>query len=491
MTEGEHRSRRWQRVRGAVTRRFRIDTYTLAIFRICLGTLLLADLLFRARNLVVFYTDRGVLPIEVLAELYSGYRFLSVHALSGAIWFQILLFLLAAIAATAVLVGYRTRLATALSLVMLVSLQARNPMVLNAGDPLFRRLLFWSVFLPLGASWSVDARLTEQRWTTVNTVASAGLLLQVVIVYLATLGFKLQGRSWLAGNAVRRVFALDSFTIRFGEMMAEVPALLVTIDWIWLALLAASPLLVLSAGRQRTMLASLFVLMHLGMALTMHLGLFPAISIVALVPFFGSVIEDRTLPAALNRTLDTIAEWLPAGPRVGSFSTWQSHARAVVSVVLIGLLVLFVALNAIALGVVAAPPGTPSAATDRSWDMFAPAPPGSELEIVATGTLESGAEVNISHPASFQGTAFAAARDSYSTARVHKYATTLRDAPPLARAELAGYLCSQWNRSHSENMVTVRIGALVEETRLHGPDRTSRTSYGRYACQEVTSSFGH
>ena len=165
MTEGEHRSRRWQRVRGAVTRRFRIDTWTLAFFRICLGTLLLADLLFRARNLVVFYTDRGVLSIEALAELYPGYQFLSVHALSGAIWFQILLFLLAAIAAIAVLVGYRTRLATALSLVMLVSLQARNPMVLNAGDPLLRRLLFWSVFLPLGASWSVDARLTEQRWT--------------------------------------------------------------------------------------------------------------------------------------------------------------------------------------------------------------------------------------------------------------------------------------------------------------------------------------
>jgi hypothetical protein len=124
--------------------------------RIALGAVLLVDLALRARNLTAFYTDAGVLPRSLLAESYPLARF-SLYAVSGEAWVVGLLFLIAAVAATALAIGYRTRTATAVSLVLLASLQARNPFVLNAGDTLFWQLLGAGLLCPLGARWSVDA----------------------------------------------------------------------------------------------------------------------------------------------------------------------------------------------------------------------------------------------------------------------------------------------------------------------------------------------
>ncbi|MDY7080948.1 MAG: HTTM domain-containing protein, partial [Halobacteria archaeon] len=83
------------------------------------------------------------------------YAFL--HALSGDAWFQVLLFVVASVFALMLVVGYRTKVATVVSLVLLVSLHLRNPVILNGGDSLLRRLLFIGIFLPLGEQWSVDA----------------------------------------------------------------------------------------------------------------------------------------------------------------------------------------------------------------------------------------------------------------------------------------------------------------------------------------------
>lgn len=98
--------------RDAVARRFGIDSRALAAFRISLGALLLADLLLRARDLTAFYTDAGVLPRALLREQFPTFARVSLHAVSGSLWLQALLFLVAGGAALALLLGYRTTLAT-------------------------------------------------------------------------------------------------------------------------------------------------------------------------------------------------------------------------------------------------------------------------------------------------------------------------------------------------------------------------------------------
>ena len=144
------------RVRRLLARHLGVDTRALAALRVGLGLLLLADLLGRSRDLRAFYTDAGVLPRSTRAAVVSDW-FLSVHALSGDLWWQVLLFLVAGVAAIALTVGYRTRVATAVSWVLLVSLHNRMPVVLNGGDVLLRMVLLWAIFLPLGERWAVDA----------------------------------------------------------------------------------------------------------------------------------------------------------------------------------------------------------------------------------------------------------------------------------------------------------------------------------------------
>ena len=60
-------------------------------------------------------------------------------------------------AGLALMVGWHTRLATAVCWVLTVSLHNRNPLVLHSGDVIIRRCSSGH-FLPLGARWSIDAR---------------------------------------------------------------------------------------------------------------------------------------------------------------------------------------------------------------------------------------------------------------------------------------------------------------------------------------------
>ncbi|MFT5471570.1 MAG: hypothetical protein ACI8UO_006705, partial [Verrucomicrobiales bacterium] len=75
---------------------FGIDLRSLALFRISLGAILIADLIVRATDLTMFYTDAGVMPIEQLR--HPAWR-ICLHALSGDSGFQAALFVIAGFAA--------------------------------------------------------------------------------------------------------------------------------------------------------------------------------------------------------------------------------------------------------------------------------------------------------------------------------------------------------------------------------------------------------
>ena len=310
------------RTRSALARRFGVDPRALAALRISLGLLLLADLALRSRDLVAFYTDSGVLPRSLLREEFGGIAALSIHAHVGSPRAVGLLFLVSAAFAVALLVGYRTRLATVVSFVLVVSLHARNPVLLNGGDSMLRRLLLWGAFLPLGRRWSVDALRRaragaqgDRNRTTgasrrIATVASAALLAQVVLVYATNAVYKLRGELWLNGDAILYVFGLDQLTVRLGGVLANYPALLRAFDRVWLGLVVSSVGLLLLTGWARAAFAALFVGMHLGMALTMRLGVFPLLSIAGLIPFLPPVFWNAASARVREPRLGTrLGDW--------------------------------------------------------------------------------------------------------------------------------------------------------------------------------------
>lgn len=460
------------RLRRAVAARVRVDTRALAAFRIGAGTLILVDLFLRARSIRAFYTDWGVLPRPALREAYPAFSRLSIHALSGALWWQAALFCLAGAAAVALLVGYRTRLALLVSWILLVSLHARNPLVLNGGDILLRRVTFWALFLPLGARWAVDA--DGDAPATVTGPASAAILLQVVVVYVVNAALKLQGEAWPAGTAVRYVFALDQFTTPVGAALAGAPTLLRVATWGWLALVCAAPLLVLATGRARAALASLFVGAHLGMYATMWLGLFPLIAVVALLPFFPpfvwDAVERRVAP--LSRAFSSVSS--PRRPALpAAVKRWRGPAaRTLVTV----LLVLVLVWDAPVLGAAAVGgDGAPDPGTER-WDMFAPEPLSVDGWYVVPGTLDSGETVDAFRggPVSWDRPPNVAA--TYPTQRWRKYlANVYRGSADSA--DFAGYLCRR-----NEHLAALKIIYVAETTRLGAPDPVQRQGLGAFRC---------
>lgn len=482
-------------IRRVIADRIAVDRRALAALRISVGCLLLADLAIRSRDLVAHYTDAGVLPRALLHEQYGGLASLAfAHGLSGAAWVQGLLFVLAGVAALAMILGYRSRLATAVSFLLLVSLHARNPVLLNAGDSLLRRLLLWGLFLPLGSRWSVDALRGGRGSGPVAGVATAALLLQVVIIYVVNGVIKLRGGAWLSGTAIRLVFELDHLTVYLGDRLAEFPMLLQGLGWLWLGLLVASPLLVVLRGRPRAVLAGLFAAMHLGMFLTMRLGLFPLVSIAALLAFLPPRVWD-VASARLGPGLERVADpgrWLPRldrtlprRPRTVLPAGYRQPAARGVQVFVALLLAFVLIWNAAALGYVASPPGVSAVADpgDRRWDMFAPNPRTNDGWFVVAGELETGEDVDafLGGPVTYERPPELA-----RTFPSHRWFVYLLELPghgaePL-RAGFAEYLCRRWNAGHSDRLEAVTVYWLHEPARLDGRTTVERIDLGRYEC---------
>ncbi len=100
---------------GLVARLFALDVRTLAVFRIALALVLLADLAIRYTDLTTMYVGDGMFPRDQIRLRYTSAWNWSLHFFADTAGFQTALFGLATFAATALLVGWQTRLAAIVS----------------------------------------------------------------------------------------------------------------------------------------------------------------------------------------------------------------------------------------------------------------------------------------------------------------------------------------------------------------------------------------
>ncbi len=272
---------------------FGIDVRCLAIFRMAMALILLLDLLLRSRFIVESYTDEGFLPRDLVIAP-DGY--LSLQMLDGSYSFQLAHFLVAGIAGLMLFAGYHTRLATFLCWLLTVSLHARNGFLLDAGDDLLRSLLFWSLFLPLGLRYSVDAWKTGGRTTSnpqiVVSAASAALLLQFACVYFFAGWFKTD-EAWRNGTAIEFVLGQTQWIQPGGEFLRQYPAVLrlMTPCVVWFEIIAPVCLFIpFQTRRFRMFVIPAFWLFQLGLATSIWLHIFPLITATATIPFLSSIL---------------------------------------------------------------------------------------------------------------------------------------------------------------------------------------------------------
>ena len=274
-------------------RLFGVDIRSLAAFRVALGALLLLDLAQRARNLEAHYTEGGILPRDALLRYFalSDWHW-SIHLANDTVSGQAVLFTLAAVAAIALAAGYCTCGATVASWLLLVSLQARNPTLLFGADQLLRLLLFWAMFLPLGAAWSVDRSRTEAGAVRQRhlSMASVGILSQVFLMYFFV-GLMKEGPAWSSGEALTNAFSAEMFAGPLAGALLAFPRLLEVLTYIvpWFEMVVPFLLFVPIATRSfRIAALVLLVGFHGLMALSVSAGFFPAVSLTALVLFLPS-----------------------------------------------------------------------------------------------------------------------------------------------------------------------------------------------------------
>lgn len=283
---------------------FGIDLRTLALFRMSLATMIIVDLIFRARDLGAFFTDSGVLTRAASMANANAWR-VSLHWMNGAEWFQALLFIIAGLIACCLLLGYRTRLVSFLSWFMLLSLQNRNEFLTSGGDNLLLVMSFWAMLLPIGARFSIDAALDKKYQQDSNasltannhyfSIISIAVLLQVMYLYFFTAILK-TGDVWqVTMDAAWYAVNLDHIATPFGYWLRDYPLFLsFGTCFVWyLELLAFvfifSPVFHVPV---RLLTLALLLLMHATFFLTLNIALFPFIDLVSLTVFFPGACWD-------------------------------------------------------------------------------------------------------------------------------------------------------------------------------------------------------
>lgn len=442
---------------------FGADLRSLALLRVALAALVLCDVGLRARDLTVFYGDAGVLPRATYLELVGEGWGWSLHLLSGAGWVQAGLFVVAGLAALAMLVGWRTRAATVVTWVLLCSVQQRNPLLEQGGDILLRVVLFWGMFLPLGARASVDrarARASARgghgagdgEAVRVLSVATVALVVQLVLVYWMTALWKDSAAWRTEGSALYWALQIDQYVSGLGRWLRGYPGALTVLSLVVFWFEVVGPCLLLSPWRTgvlRTVAVAGFVALHVGVWLCLDIGLFPFVSAFVMVGLLPSWFWDDGVPrlgAALRRVERGVAARVrgrAGAPAAARLPRWAEVLCA-------GCLVYVVWWNVADLP--GAPVGLPGrlrfvaqvTRLEQRWDMFAPAPMRNDGWMVIVGRLGDGREVDLMRGARALSWE-APAQRGYANQRWRRYLMNLvAPARRGYRGPYARWLCRRW-----------------------------------------------
>jgi len=202
---------------------FEIDRRLLAVFRVYFGLVLLVDLLRRFPYLTLFYTNDGVLPSHYAIYAPMTQPIFSVFFACSTKGEVTVAFGLTALVYVGLIVGYRTKWMQICTAILYASLISRNLFFEMGGTCSLSIAAGWTVFLPLGDRFSVDAlrlsliRRHELKASALNdrtqlrpdptpygTLVTLGLLFQVTAIYFLNFEQK-SDVAWRSGDAVHWV----------------------------------------------------------------------------------------------------------------------------------------------------------------------------------------------------------------------------------------------------------------------------------------------
>lgn len=300
----------WENIKQS----FGFDYRSMSLYRVLLGFIIVIGAVYRLPDLSAFYTDMGILPRQTfLSELALPWSF-SLHLASGSFAVMFIFFIIQILLGLMVLFGYHTRWALIFSYILNVSVHNRNWLINNGGDDVLRSILFLSIFLPLDRYFSFDAARTDYSLTKKYEASpwTIAFFIQVFAIYFVS--YILKDHPVWRGEYTAVYYALrvDGLVNPLGFIIREIPGF-DTVSTIFTIFLEwAGPLLLLFSfvfakywWVSRTLVVLGFWGLHLGIILTMWIGVFPYTCLVMWCLFIPSGVWDY-LEKKLSKTSLTL-----------------------------------------------------------------------------------------------------------------------------------------------------------------------------------------
>ena len=428
-----------------------IDTRALAAFRMLTGLLIVGDVISRARNFSFYYTDDGVLSASLTQRLTSDGAF-SVFYYTTDPTVMAGIFVVTALVGVVLTLGYQTRVMTVVAFLLVISFDHQNPLVTSYADVLFRLLLFWAIFLPLGERWSIDALLAatessedetgarsgdksgehvDERGEHVDErdrasaesgprrmvvgLASAAILTQMITMYVVNGIHKARSDMWGTTDVAPLVLGINEMTFLLGDFMRQFPTLLGYGGVLWYYMMLTAWALVLLRGKARIAFVALFVGGHMSFAVTVRIGAFAYVALAGLLlflpPSFWDVVETRgrqiwrslaaraSVPVSREAVRQRVA--LLPNPRIESPGVGRGIRVAFTVVLMVGVLAILVVPAVAVVDDVDGTHESLDATIDAlsldqpEWSVFAPSPRTTDRYYVVAAMTEEGEEYDL------------------------------------------------------------------------------------------------
>jgi len=291
-------------IKNTLKNAFYVDTRTLALFRIYFGFICLVDVVRRYSIIEVFYSDAGINFRRQVTSKYSIKYFTLLDYFHSTAEVQ-LLFIITAICAIFLIIGFYTRFFQLLTAVGLISIHNAAVILENGGDMAFNNYLVWALFLPLGASLSIDSirksmkkypeydsndlnRPFEDKSTRIFHFAYVACIVQLAMIYFYN-NINKTGAMWVDDfTALHYMYQLETFLTPIGEFIASIIPIwavkFLTKMTLWIEVFA--PIAILSPLFQpwlRRFTLILFIPFHFVILISVNIGLFSHVMFAALI----------------------------------------------------------------------------------------------------------------------------------------------------------------------------------------------------------------
>ena len=357
--------------------------------------------------------------------------------------------------------GCFTRVCAFVCWLGVIAIQEANPAILSGADRLLHLLLFWSIFLPLGEAWSLEAALGRKRAPALPTTtrwASWAIALQVAFVYWFAALSKSDPVWTQSHNALFYALNIEYLTSPWGAWLRQFPGLLRCLTVATLCLEYLGPLLLFvpfQRDRLRMAAVTLFLAFHLiGMQALLAIGFFPWVCAAAWLIFlpgsFWTLVLgsgpahatparppgwlrflDRSLAGLVLFSIVDVLAWNIAALRGSEAEDWLTRRDPTKSILHL----------------------------DQHWRMYAPFPLPDHGWLVVPADLADGTQVDLftDRPVSWARPA-----DIRTYLGTERWRVTIGDLftnqDPVRLQRFAGYLAGRWNQAHPDNKVkTVSI----------------------------------